>query len=158
MPSFEGATRKLLANANGYGQACGLSPTPTAVLSRFYFDILVAGTNLKETFWTSGPANKSGLLSISKVSSSVTPLRVKTTTGMRPLTIEFAKGIDYRPVAAKTIGQARFQVQVVSSGVKGCAKGKTGTLTISTQPAVSLAICGQTFLQGEAPARIAFTT
>jgi hypothetical protein len=150
VPAFKGLANKLLDAVNGYGHPCSLVTKPTATGSRIYFDILVAGANIKDTFYTS-VTGKGGLYKITQISPLTDTFMVKTGAGPRPLTVRLTDGIDYRVQSKHASGQVRFRVAVTASKVKSCHRGATGTLTVSTKPAVLLAVCGQTFLKGPAP-------
>ena len=154
VPAFEGVTHALLENAKGYGHPCSLVTKPTTVSGKVYFDILVAGANIKDTFYTSSP-NKSGVRRITQISPLTDTFQVQTSAGTHALTIQLTKGIDYRVQTGTAAGQVRFGVVVTGSHVPSCKKGATGTLTISTKPLVSLDVCGQSFLRGPAP-RVSF--
>ncbi len=151
VPKFEDVTRQLLDNAAGYGHPCSLVTKQTTIAAQVHFDIYVAGGNLKDTFLTSQTKTKSGVYPITKISPLTAPLQVNTGNGTRPLTIKLLQGIDYRNETANVSGRVRFKVAVTASKVTGCAKGATGTLTISTVPAVQLHVCGHTFLPGPPP-------
>ncbi len=150
VPRFENVTRQLLQNAQAYGHSCSLAAKQTGISSRVYFDILVAGANLKDTFYTS-QSGKAGVSPITQISGLTAALPVKTSAGTHVLTIKLTRGIDYRSQTPHAAGQARFHVVVTASKVPACRKGATGTLTISTKPVIVLAVCGQTFLPGPAP-------
>ncbi len=156
VPEFEDVTRQLLDNAAGYGHSCSLVTKPTKVAAKVQFDIYVAGANLKDTFYTSQTKKKSGVYPITKISALTAALQLRTSAGTRPLTIKLIEGIDYRTASAKVSGRVRFRVQVTASKVAACAKGATGTLTISTVPVVQLHVCGRTFLPGPAPRSVDF--
>jgi len=143
--SFEGVARKLLDNAQGYAHPCSLVTKPTAVLGRWYFDIAVAGTNLKDTFWTATNPNRNGIYAIKRISAATASLHLRTKAGTRLLAIRFENGVDFRGEAPKVAAEVRFRVRVTASQVQSCKKGATGTLAISTKPEVLLKVCGQAF-------------
>ncbi len=148
--AFEGVARKLLENVNGYAHPCGIVVKPTSVKGRIYFDILVAGANIKETFYTS-TRTSGGLYTIEQIDPLVDAFHVQTKAGNRVLTVKLTRGIDYRKQTGHVTGRARFRVVVTASQIASCRKGANGILTVSTQPAVLLDVCGQTFLRGPAP-------
>ena len=156
IPAFETLTQKLLQNAKGYGAPCSLKSVPTSIAFRLHFDILVNGTNIKDTFWTADSPTAGGVLPIQQILSTTNAINVKTRAGTRLITIRLTKGVDYLQQHGRTPGRARFRVVVVNSKIAGCSAGASGTLTISTRPSVILALCGQQFLKADAPPRIAF--
>jgi hypothetical protein len=155
VPAFRTVTDRLLENAEGYGHACKLLTRPTAVALKYTFDIKAAGGNLKSQFLAEEAA-KNGVHPI--VQSTVTTARVRVTADgkSRPLTIRLARGLDFRPATARSAGQVRYAVKVVSSKVPSCRGGAAGTLTITTRPSVLLAVCGQRFLRGADVGRVRF--
>jgi hypothetical protein len=156
VPTFEALTRQLLQNAAGYGHPCVTVSKPTALTSRYSFDIRVAGGNLKSVFWTSESQAKGGVQPVVQADVSTTLLKVKAAGKMRTLAIKLTRGIDYRPTRFHTADTVRYAVKVVGTRVPGCKRGATGTLTISNRPSLLLQVCGQSFLQNETPRRIRF--
>jgi uncharacterized protein YcnI len=154
--SFEKVAQQLLQNTNGYGHPCKLVLKPTETQGRVYFDINVGGTTIKDTFWTPPVPNGNGIYPIKHISALNAALRVPTKNGTRLLAIKLSKGIDFRAQTPKAKGRVRFRVLVTSSKVPSCKRGAAGTLTISTQPAVQLDVCGQTFHPGPAPRQVQF--
>jgi hypothetical protein len=156
VPTFQRLANQLLQNASGFGHDCTLKVAPTELMARYTFDIRIAGANLKSIFYTKGAPDIAGTKPIVSLARTSAPLQVKANGKTRRLTIKFTDGIDYSLKNGGNVGTARFKVKVTQSGLATCRAGQTGTLTISTQPAVLLDICGQTFLRGDAPRRIRF--
>jgi hypothetical protein len=154
VPAFESVTRRLLANAEGYGHSCDLSARPTALKSRYSFDFrLLSGGRIHSVFFTEGEP-KGGVLRIVQATVTDAPLRVKVGGKTRTLTVRLTRGIDYRPAKASAPSRIRYSVQVVGSTVSSCRKGATGTLTIVTSPSVLLQVCKQSFFRGQRVERI----
>ena len=155
-PKFESVAKELLQNANGYAHPCKNATTPTALTSRFSFDIYVAGANIKSMFWTDDAKAKNGVAPITQSDQTTSPFQVPLGGKTVPLTIELVKGIDFKSSTAHTNDTVRYAVKVVSTKVPQCSRGATGTLTISSRPFVSLNVCGRSFLQSQTPRRIRF--
>jgi len=151
IPEFEKVAQELLHNAEGYAHSCSLVTKPTLVSASIHFDIYVAGTNLKDTFLASQTRTKGRAYPIKSISSLTATLQVPTGAGTRSLKIDLTRGIDYRPATAKAAGRVRFGFLVEGSRVPSCSRGAKGMLTISTKPAVSLHVCGRTFLPTPVP-------
>jgi hypothetical protein len=144
VPAFEGVTRQLLKNANGYGHSCKLVTKPTPVAPRFYFDVRAGNDNIKTTFQTpTSPIQ--GVYRINQFSPTTAKLQIQTGNGQRMLAIKLTRGIDYRLGKAKVPPRVRFQVRVTGSSVPGCRKGASGTLILSEPFSVTIAACGRTF-------------
>ncbi len=156
VPMFEAVTRQLLKNAEGYGHPCRIVSKPTALTSRYSFDIHVAGGNLKSVFWTSESQAKGGVQPVVQADVSTSLLRVKADGKLRPLAIELTHGIDYRSTRFHTADTVRYAVRVLSTKVPACKREATGILTISNRPSLLLRVCGQSFLRNETPRRIRF--
>jgi hypothetical protein len=156
VPTFEAVTRKLLQNAEGFGHPCTIVSKPTALTSRYSFDIHVAGGNLKSVFWTSESEAKGGVQPVVQADVSTSVLNVNADGKPRALAIKLTHGIDYHPTRFHTADTVRYAVQVVSTKVPGCKRGATGILTISNRPSLLLRVCGQSFLRSETPRRIRF--
>lgn len=156
VPTFERLTHQLLQNANGYGHPCGTVSKPTKLSSRYSFDIYVAGGNIKSVFWTNDAKANNGVMPIAQANQSKSVLNVKVGRKTRPLTIELTRGIDFHLTPAHRADTVRYVVRVLKTAVPNCYRGATGTLTISTRPSIALAVCSQTFLQGQVPRRIRF--
>jgi len=145
VPAFQRVTRGLLQNAKGYGHSCVVTPRPTELRARFYFDIRAGGDNIKATFWSPPSPSKSGIYSINEITPVTAALQVNTKVGVRVLKIRFTRGIDYRLQTAKLPARVRFGVSVAASKIPSCRTGATGTLTISTPLSVVVDVCGQSF-------------
>jgi hypothetical protein len=145
VPKFEAIARRLLQNGNGYGHSCSLVLRPTQILSRYFFDIRVGGTNLSASFWTPSSPEKGNLYVITKVTPATAAMSVDTSSGTRVLAVKLTHGIDYRLATARTPLQARFGIRLTSSTVAGCGRGATGTLAIAAPLSVTITACGRVF-------------
>lgn len=148
VPQFEQVTRQLLSNAAGYGHPCSLVTKPTALASQIYFDVLVAGAHVKDTFFVSQQPNKDGSLPVTRIGPLTAPFHVQVGGHSRLLSVKLTRGIDYVVPRGKVAGRVRYDVKVRASQVPGCRRGATGMLVISTStPRALLTVCGQTFLK-----------
>jgi hypothetical protein len=163
---FEGVTRRLLQNAEGYAHDCSLRVAPTAVESTYAFTFDVPAGKAEGSFVVQAAPNRDPRAStVPVVQARAATIRLGVTSGggRHRLAVEISHGVTYRDRhfagtgrSSTTAGTSSvtFAIRVVGSKVPSCPKGATGTLTVSTAPAVSLRVCGQTFLNGPANASI----
>ena len=138
VPKFQGVTHALLQNAKGYGHSCSLVTKPTTVASKVYFDILVAGANIKDTFYASSP-NQKGVRRITQISPLTNSFQVQTSKGQRQLTIQLTKGIDYRAQTGTRPVRSAFaswspgrMYRVVGRGRRALCRSRRSPRSLST--------------------------
>ena len=153
---FQAVTRQLLQNAEGYGHSCVLDTSQTVLASNFHYSFEVAAGKGSGAFTVTLAPRPTGTVPIGRVLSVTIRLRLPANGGPQPLTIKVVRGFDFAPAGPHLTGRVRLGVRVVASKVAGCNAGSTGTLTITTAPSVQLAVCGQTFLQGQAKTKIEY--
>jgi hypothetical protein len=140
--SFTSVARRLLGSVNGYGHPCNVDPKPTTVISNYIFDFTLAKKRVETIFWIEPTTQHSGVYPIQRVIATPFQLGVMVNGTGHTLTLAFAKGIDFQPAKGKFKDRARFTVRVVRSPLQSCRKGTTGTLTVTAQPSIALALCG----------------
>ncbi len=153
---FTNVTRRLLASVSGYGHPCNVGSRPTTVTSSYVFDFTLAKKRVETLFWIEPTGERSDVTPISRVIATAFQLGVAVKGTGHTLTLAFAKGIDFRPGTAKRKAQARFTVRVVRSSLASCRKGTTGTLTVTTQPSIALALCGASVLGADSLTGVRF--
>jgi len=157
---FEKVTRQLLQNAEGYAHDCSLTVAPTPVTSNYGLTFRVPEGRGKGSFLVQAVPNdpRASTVPVIQVRVPDITLHLKANGASYLLTIRVSRGINYQYYRVRAIPTSRvsFAIEVVSSTVPSCQKGATGTLTVSTAPAVSLHVCGQAFLRGKATAGIPF--
>lgn len=150
---FEGVTRELLRNTEGYGHPCVLKVTPTALTSEFTFSFATGGTKGHGTFSTRGSLTRNGSDPI--VVAHVPDISVAANGSTHAIKVRIQHGIDYHvPQPTPANGKIRLAVKVIASKIASCRKGDQGTLTITDAPSVTLTVCGQTLLAGKASVHI----
>jgi len=151
--AFQDVTRQLLQNADGYAHDCELKLAPTVATTRYTFAFEAVGASSNGSFTTRGQANPAtGAMRV--VTAKAPTFAVKVGGTPRALTVRVRRGLDYHPPTPTTRGMLRLAVAVVGSKLASCHRGATGTLTVTTAPAVRLTVCGKTFLGGRASATI----
>jgi hypothetical protein len=150
---FESVTRVLLRNADGYGHACSLAVKPTPLTSRFTFSFVAGGARGQGSFSTRGDLTRTGSIPVVAVHAS--DVAVPAAGAKDGLEVRIDRGIGYHvPLPTVASGRITLAVHVLDSKLSGCPRGATGTLTVTMAPSVTLAICGRSFLGGEATAKI----
>jgi hypothetical protein len=144
--AFEGVAGRLLRNADGFAHDCTLDVQPTATISQFSFVFETPGGDMgKGLFYTSvGRPSASSWPVVSAAAHDIT-LHVKLRGKRYPVTVHVRRGVTYVPETSKRKPAVRLAVVVKSSKVPACPRHSTGTLTISAQPFLRLAVCSRSF-------------
>jgi hypothetical protein len=164
VPMFEGVTRRLLANAEGYAHDCSLRVAPTSVVSTYSFSFDVSGGHASGTFAVEAdPGRNPRAATVPVVQFEVPSITLHVSTGgvSRVLAIRVRRGIAYHDYhhgagTAPPTSRVTFAIEVLRSTIPTCRTGASGTLTVSTSPSVSLRVCGRSFATGRAKTSIAF--
>jgi hypothetical protein len=154
---FENLTRQILQNAGGYAHDCSLDLAPTLVTANYTFTFDVSEGHAAGSFLVQMTPNldpRSPTVPVIQVRVPNITLNVKTNGTSHVLIIKVSRGINFHPAVATS--NVSFAIEVVSSKLRSCQKGATGTLTVSTAPSVFLDVCGHSFLRGQAKAGIFF--
>jgi hypothetical protein len=154
---FESITSALLASAQPAAHNCQLpgdgGPVAAQAPWTFYFnvtatdnDVTVSGGS-KGSFVTApnSAGLSTGVISQLHASNIFLTATTKGTNKTKQITIHVGAPISFRAYYANTLKTA---ISVVDSNDPSCPPGSTGTMTVSTAPAVTLDICGGTLLQG----------
>jgi hypothetical protein len=173
---FEGLTRELLADSEGFGHGCSLDtkrPVSAEELFLFSFEWSTLGPNYTEfggvssaspgnplipegSFTTVSTATGSSLLEkVIRIHAPAIALTIVQRGHERTVTIKIVRGVDY--ATNSTTDRLRMRVQVVASDDAACPQGSRGTLTLSTtqflsnttgNAALGFDLCGKLFSRG----------
>ena len=154
---FEQITRTLLQSAQGYAHGCSLRVEPSTVVSHYSFTFQAAAGRAAGSFWIKGvPNSTTNAIPIVRVQAPKIILFVQSKAVRYKLTLRITQGIDYRHAKHGFGESTRFGLKVISSKLPACQPGANGVLTVSTKPALSLDVCGRTFLRGHARTTISY--